>query len=960
MALVQDILSGFIGGVSQQPDKLMYANQAKSLINMNPDAVSGLSKRKPTVHVAKIMDKLETLPLCYTVAKENEKYEILLDGKRIRVFDLTGTEKTVNYQNSYIYSGNLVQQKTLNKINLKVKYEALGIVTVITTNNKTKKYYKYKLWNSQTYYTVKPFGGKNTGSLYSKTSNSTKEDEMYNCGSFQKNASADMVSISLKYWEGVLDNEQSQHIFWFPSYEPNNKTPEYESLLDKDLYLTTSFDSKYGTVRETSFDKETLTHTIKIGDAYAPLSYIQTSQPLKDLTVTNIGDYTFITNKTVITQLSDETYPNRYPSSALLFVEQGDYSAEYKVTVNMDGWNKSKTVSLTTSGTKKAEISTTYIASQLYNKLKAILTTPDWHLVIQNSTILIQRVDGQPFTITSSDSNSDRSLYCFKKETESFTYLPTIAPDGYIIKITGESGDTSDDYYVQFHTADNTSFGSGTWKECCSPEMKYHILPHTMPHALVREADGTFTFKTIDWTDRHAGDEDTAKTPDMFGHSIQEVFTHKGRLAFLSGDKSIYSDTQDIFSFFKRTTITKLDTDPVEICSNSKMVELKHVVPYGGDLLAFSPTSIFTVGSGDVFSNSTVTIDLTMEYPCSSYCKPIPVGNTCLFVYDNGNYSGLYEVYTTSTYTTSARSITAQTQCYIPKGVVKMTAQSANNIVCLLSENERNALYVYNYYYNSEQKVQSAWHKWLFEGTIIGIDFVENYLYLTIQYDDGIYLEYIDTTPQQTELNLDFLFYLDRKFRDFNLDDDISLIYSEIDNTTTLNIPYPIQDFTNFMVIDSNGVPLNIVERTISESTTETIIKVEGKHEDITCGFTYYSEWRLGNIYYRKMTQQGTPRVVEGTLMLGDITFTYIDSGYFRVEIIPHFTSQSPTIQEYTGVVLGCSSALLGTAPIHSDTFLVPIMARNEDVDIIVKNDSYLPLCISSLVWIGEMCVRGQ
>ena len=48
----------------------------------------------------------------------------------------------------------------------------------------------------------------------------------------------------------------------------------------------------------------------------------------------NIGDYTFILNKTVTAQLSDETYPNPHSNSAMVFVKQGDYAIDYSVTVN--------------------------------------------------------------------------------------------------------------------------------------------------------------------------------------------------------------------------------------------------------------------------------------------------------------------------------------------------------------------------------------------------------------------------------------------------------------------------------------------------------------------------------------------------------------------------------------------------------------------------------------------------
>ena len=53
--LTRDTISNFIGGVSQQPDKLMYPNQSKELINYFPSPSTGLKDRPPTEHIAKLM-----------------------------------------------------------------------------------------------------------------------------------------------------------------------------------------------------------------------------------------------------------------------------------------------------------------------------------------------------------------------------------------------------------------------------------------------------------------------------------------------------------------------------------------------------------------------------------------------------------------------------------------------------------------------------------------------------------------------------------------------------------------------------------------------------------------------------------------------------------------------------------------------------------------------------------------
>lgn len=841
MALIQDTIPNFIGGVSQQPDKLMFPNQAKELVNMLPDPTLGLCKRYPTEYITKLMDKPANFPMTYTINKEDEKYQVYLDGTGIKVFDLEGNPKTVKYDG--------VLDRTVYEIGNNGSAEVKGLI------------------------------------LYTDVA-----------GTQSTTIADDIVMYYDKYLTHKYTGKRTY------GFRYNGKTVK-TSILD----------------------------------------YVTTNNPLKDLQMVNIGDYTFILNKTVTAQLLKATYPCKYPNAALVFVKQGDYATDYTLSV------AGKTITKTTSDNSKADCKTSSIAQALYDGVKEAAGDL-WTFTKKNSTILIEYNTSVNFSISTTDSNSDRNLFCFYKETESFTDLPTVAPNGFIIKIIGDNGDTSDDYYVQFETVDGSAFNNGTWKECCAPDLQYLPDASTMPHALVRNSDGTFTFKRLDWSPRRSGDEDTAKTPSLFGQKINEIFTHKGRLAFLAGDKSIYSDTEDIFSLFRKTVMTKLDTEPIDVGSNSKMVLLKHTLPYDGDLLLFSPSSIFTISGGDVFSNSSVTLDLTMEYPCSSLCKPISIGGTGLFVYDNGKYSGVYEIYTASTYTTAARCITEQVPCYLPSGMFKMAGSTRNNMVGFLSTEESNAIYIYNYYYASDTKAQSAWHKWTIDNAekILNIDFIDNWLYLTIQYSDGVYLEKMNCTPRQIDEGLEFLVHLDRKVK-------LNGTYDEETKTTTCTLPYECeQDLLN-VVTTENGF---LLEHTKVDST----ISISGNHPELIVGVPYKSLWKLGTIYKKQANSSGGSSTVEGLLMLKDIELSYTASGFFEVDTRHLYLTQNPTnyVCDCPCTNLGTNSAIIGKTSIESGVFLIPVLAKNDEIEFTVKNNSYLPSIFSSLHWLGDLNIRGQ
>jgi hypothetical protein len=51
---------------------------------------------------------------------------------------------------------------------------------------------------------------------------------------------------------------------------------------------------------------------------------------------------------------------------------------------------------------------------------------------------------------------------------------------------------------VIFKTSDNTSSGTGTWEETIGPGVVFDFNEETMPHVIIREANGTFTYRQLD------------------------------------------------------------------------------------------------------------------------------------------------------------------------------------------------------------------------------------------------------------------------------------------------------------------------------------------------------------------------------------------------------------------------------------------------------------------------------
>ena len=67
-------------------------------------------------------------------------------------------------------------------------------------------------------------------------------------------------------------------------------------------------------------------------------------------------------------------------------------------------------------------------------------------------------------------------------------------------EVIGDANSSFDNNYVRFEPMDeNSDFGTGLWKETVKPGIPSKLDAGTMPHGLIRQADGTFTFGKLDW-----------------------------------------------------------------------------------------------------------------------------------------------------------------------------------------------------------------------------------------------------------------------------------------------------------------------------------------------------------------------------------------------------------------------------------------------------------------------------
>ncbi|WP_229803413.1 hypothetical protein [Litchfieldella qijiaojingensis] len=681
------------------------------------------------------------------------------------------------------------------------------------------------------------------------------------------------------------------------------------------------------------------------------VGYLSSSTPSEDFDTITVADYTFIVNKTVTAAKSSTLSPTR-DNEAMIWIKQGAYGATYTATVN--GTTASYTTPDGGSSADSTKIATDYIASQLEADLDAAFGTA-YTIYTVGSVIYIKRSSGS-VTVSSEDSLGNTAIQAIGEKIQRFSELPATAVEGFEVEVTGDQSSNFDNYYVKYQ--------DGVWVETIKQGQEIGLDTSTMPHALVREADGTFTFREITWEDRKVGDLNSNPFPSYIGMNISGVFFHRNRLGVISGENVVMSKAGDFFNFFRGTATQVLDDDPIDVgVSHVKVSILRHAVPFNETLLLFSDQTQFQLGRANILTPDTVSINQTTEYETSLRAKPGAAGRFVYFMVNRGGSSGVMEYYVDkSTEVQEAADVTGHVPEYIPGDVFKIASSSNEDALVILSEQEQNAAYVYRYYWSDQEKIQASWSKWTIpEGDrILNAEFIESDLYAVIERDDGVYLEVASFEPGYKSPGMPSAVHLDRLLDETQVS---SLTFDGTDTTFTL--PYKIGSGQELVVVAGDGGNIKkgvVLKSSVDNSGTETVVTVSGKDltsEAFFVGTRYTFRYRFSQLALRESSDGGGQSTVNsGRTQVRKMNLQFSEAGYFKIEVTP-FRRQT---YEYvfSGRVLGSARNLIGDISIEDGTFPFPIMARNTEVTIDITNDSYLPASFLSAEWEAYFTTRSK
>lgn len=688
-------------------------------------------------------------------------------------------------------------------------------------------------------------------------------------------------------------------------------------------------------------------------------SYLSSPDPDTDFAAVTVADYTFFLNKKKVVKKATALSPTRNPE-ALLWVKQGAYGMTYKVT--FPGFT---TATITTADGSQpshaAQIATDKIAGDLAAALNGNATfTAAFGLEQAGSSLRFWKKNGSDFSITYSDGLGDLGMKLVKGSVQRFADLPARGFNGFQVEVTGDASSAFDNYWVSY-SLDTSNPNASVWLESLKGGETYKLDASTLPHALIREANGTFTFKVLDWDARKVGDENSNPFPSFVDRTINDVFFHRNRLGFVADENVIFSQHGEFFDFFKSSATQLIDTDPIDVAvSHTKVSIIRHAIAFNESLLLFSDQTQFMLGATDLLSPLTVSINQTTEFQCSLIAKPVGAGRNVYFTVNKGAYSGFREYYVDGdTRTNDAADITSHVPNYVAGGVTKIAASSNEDVLVCLTPGKPNSLFVYKYFWQEGEKLQSSWSRWDFapETRILFVEFLENELWMLVERNGQTVFETVSLEAGAADGDLDFAWHVDQKVSHA----DCVVTYDVNLDQTRIRSPYAMtQQLAEEFTLISGLTPSYKRGQYVPFVWDNGDLVVNG---DIRGQFWLGRNYRLRYLFSTLVIKEEAPgggqmSVGEGKVQLRRMTLSFNKTGYFQVFITP--SRRDPYISTFSGRVAGSGQNQIGSPAIEEGRFQFGILGNNETTAIEIISDNPMPCAFLGAEWEALYQIRSQ
>lgn len=267
--------------------------------------------------------------------------------------------------------------------------------------------------------------------------------------------------------------------------------------------------------------------------------------------------------------------------------------------------------------------------------------------------------------------------------------------------------------------------------------------------------DGTYTVSAPAYEGRLAGSDETNEDPGFIEHGLTGFGAYQGRLVILAGPEVCMSAAGKPERWYRSTVTSLRGDDPINIFSGAATTtNFSHCTQFNKDLLLFSRSCQAVIPSSNAsITPQTAQIVITSQYTTDTLASPTVVGRSVLYPMPRTeSFAGILEMIpsntTDSQYTSN--DVTAHIPRYIPGSIRSITASTTSNSSVFLCTGDNLSVFIQDYLWSGDEKVQSAWHQWSVPYPIVCAWFVRDRVYLGMRNGTSIVVSTVEPQAGST------------------------------------------------------------------------------------------------------------------------------------------------------------------------------------------------------------------
>lgn len=903
MAAVSQSIPNLLGGVSQQPDPIKLPGQVREAVNAYLDPTFGCKKRPPTEFVGLLANNIPSDAKWFPIFRDNDERYIIAIYKsgspatiQVKAWDAnTGQTRTVTVSSS--------AQTYLDTTNLNnLKTLSIADYTLISNADRDVSMNAVQLTTTkeEALVVINSIAYNTTYSIDLNRDGNTAQTKVYRA--------AELEIIPGSY--EVADNGAcSQH-------SAGDHTGSATGKSGLQFRITNQCSAYY--------DEESNSY----------ISRYNASVILKN------GGVGWRVGDTVTATQGGKQFTIRVSKEA------------FEYTYASDGIATFTTPSNASSGTLQ-------IGDIITNLKNAVNAISGYTCDSIGNVLRLKRSDTRSFNIAVRGGTTNQAMTVIKDTANDIAELPFQCFPDFICKVKNTQDSTADDYYVIFEPDAAGIPGAGSWTETIKPGIETGLNSSTMPHALVRQANGNFTLDALNsssafggWASKEVGDEYSNPNPSFVDKGISNMFFFANRLGFLCEDAVILSQPGDYFNFFQTSAITVTDSDPIDLTASSKKPAiLQAAIGTPKGLILFAENSQFLMASQEVaFGPATVKLTEIATYTYKSITEPLSTGVSVMFVTEADTYTKILEMAADSvdnrpTVSDNTRIIPE----YIPPDL-KWATNSPNNSMLFWGDNT-NTVFSFKFFNAGNERQLAGWSKWTFPTQVRMMEFDNDTAYI-VSYDGTNstlqkmeLLDDPDTAPISTSFNTKFLPRLDF------IHTKASLTTSTVGSNTKIYFPTGgyVNGTTPVFIMTSGPDAGYFIRPTIQTDGGGKFILIPSSLTSVNyvIGMQYRMTVSLPAFY---VATEGKADRIDNPV----VEMLYLDlyySGRYEVEI------EKLGYTNYThNVDIARAGLYLANAPALEEvvTKTVPIFCLGRDAKASIYADDPVPSAITSYSWQGH------